>query len=75
MGANSSITRGAPWASRVTTLEHLSLRFQFILLSGLPSIPGSAFHCGQGGDRFARFCFAQPMELIEDAAECLGNLG
>lgn len=41
---------------------------------GVASVPGEAFFASDGGDDLVRFCVAQPLEVLEKAAERLRSL-
>lgn len=60
----SSLAQSSSLAAAVELLER----------TGVAAVPGSAFYQGVEGDQFVRFCFALPMESIEEAAQRLGRL-
>jgi len=43
--------------------------------TGIASVPGSAFHAGDGGERLLRFCFAKQLGELEEACRRLRGLG
>jgi aminotransferase len=43
--------------------------------AGVASIPGDAFFASRGGRNLVRFCVAQPLSIIEEAAERIATYG
>lgn len=42
--------------------------------TGVASVPGTAFYAGEGGEDLLRFCYAKPMDELEEAARRLERL-
>jgi aminotransferase len=42
--------------------------------TGVASVPGSAFHHGDGGDGLVRFCFAKEDDVLDEACRRLAAL-
>jgi aminotransferase len=43
--------------------------------TGVATVPGSAFYCGEGGDGLVRFCFAKSATELDEACARLARLG